>query len=220
MKDFRTLSDIRSISDKLKSICTVIWLFLSYVKALVCFHCKKRGMQQKTCTCTRFFFNFQMQAALYVTFPTCLDFLIKFVHIIISGISDILEAYLTVKQSVSSDKQVGLPHTSVQEKANVITNHFRAGQTSAVEKIQDALHYLTYVVLSTSMPTVWYSWTMDNFSNSVGFAHQDWIYLTALTLSQLWIIYICKVLFWCHLNIIVAYVVLCQHLIFLIFVYN
>ncbi|XP_009394282.3 uncharacterized protein LOC103979791 [Musa acuminata AAA Group] len=72
----------------------------------------------------------------------------------ITGISDILEAYLTVKQSVSSDKQVGLPHTSVQEKANVITNHFRAGQTSAVEKIQDALHYLTYVVLSTSMPTV------------------------------------------------------------------
>lgn len=95
-----------------------------------------------------------MQAALYVTFPTRLDFLIKIVHIIISGISDILEAYLTVKQSVSSDKQVGLPHTSVQEKANVITNHFRAGQTSAVEKIQDALHYLTYVVLSTSMPTV------------------------------------------------------------------
>ncbi|RWW81236.1 hypothetical protein BHE74_00010393 [Ensete ventricosum] len=72
----------------------------------------------------------------------------------ITGISDVIEAYLTVIQSLSSDKQVGLPHTSVQEKANVITNHFRAGQISAVEKIQDGVHYLTYVVLSTSMPTV------------------------------------------------------------------
>ncbi|URD73141.1 hypothetical protein MUK42_25860 [Musa troglodytarum] len=75
----------------------------------------------------------------------------------ITGISDIIEAHLTVIQGVSSDKQVGLPHTSVQEKANVITNHFRAGQTSAAEKIQDALHYLTYVMTGSSMAFITYS---------------------------------------------------------------
>ncbi|CAL9072838.1 unnamed protein product [Musa acuminata var. zebrina] len=71
----------------------------------------------------------------------------------ITGTSEIVEAYLTAMLSVSSDKQE-LPQSTVQEKANDITNHLRAGGATAAEKIQDALRYLAYVVLFTSMPTV------------------------------------------------------------------
>ncbi|OAY68076.1 hypothetical protein ACMD2_14701 [Ananas comosus] len=72
-----------------------------------------------------------------------------------TGISDIIEAYLAAIQSASSDKQDGLPRQkSIQEKANAISYHLRADQTSALGKIQDALQYLAYVVLSTSMPSV------------------------------------------------------------------
>ncbi|XP_042413143.1 uncharacterized protein LOC122002139 [Zingiber officinale] len=71
----------------------------------------------------------------------------------ITGISDILEAYLAAIQSVSSEKP-GLVQSSMQEKAKAITNHLRDDKTSAAEKVQDALHYLSYVVLSTSMPIV------------------------------------------------------------------
>ncbi|RRT83751.1 hypothetical protein B296_00000753 [Ensete ventricosum] len=139
------LETIHSECIHLKPMCAVFWLFLSYEERhLFVSIVKKKG------NATKDLHMYQI----YFTFPTRLDFLIKIVHIIISGISDVIEAYLTVIQRLTSDKQVGLPHTSVQEKANVITNHFRAGQTSAVEKIQDGVHYLTYVVLSTSMPTV------------------------------------------------------------------
>ncbi|XP_065003947.1 uncharacterized protein LOC135636240 [Musa acuminata AAA Group] len=72
----------------------------------------------------------------------------------ITGTSDIVEAFLATIQSVSSDKQDGVPRSVVQEKANAITDHLRADGTSAVEKIQDAVQFLAYVLLSTSMPTV------------------------------------------------------------------
>ncbi|WOK92231.1 hypothetical protein Cni_G00922 [Canna indica] len=72
----------------------------------------------------------------------------------VTGISDIIEAYLAAIQSAANEKKEGLRESSVQEKANVITNHLQSDRTNAVEKIQDALHYLSYVVLSTSMPTV------------------------------------------------------------------
>lgn len=86
-------------------------------------------------------------------FLICMKFLITLMGIIFLGTSEIVEAYLTAMLSVSSDKQE-LPQSTVQEKANDITNHLRAGGATAAEKIQDALRYLAYVVLFTSMPTV------------------------------------------------------------------
>ncbi|XP_038983699.1 LOW QUALITY PROTEIN: uncharacterized protein LOC103697559 [Phoenix dactylifera] len=72
-----------------------------------------------------------------------------------TGISDIVEAYLAAIQSVSSDTHGSLPQQNkIQEKANAISEHLHADRMSALDKIQDALQYLAYVVLSTSMPTV------------------------------------------------------------------
>ncbi|KAJ1697182.1 hypothetical protein LUZ63_005694 [Rhynchospora breviuscula] len=62
----------------------------------------------------------------------------------ITGISDIIEAYIANQ----------LPEQkAVQTKANEISNQLRSDQTDAIGKIQDALHHLTFVVLSTSMST-------------------------------------------------------------------
>lgn len=70
-----------------------------------------------------------------------------------TGISDIIEAYLAAMKGVSADAG-GLPEqTSIQQKANAITNHLRTDRGTAIEKIQDGVQYLAFVVLSPSMPT-------------------------------------------------------------------
>lgn len=72
-----------------------------------------------------------------------------------TGISDVAEAYAAVIQNALADKQGGdVPHQSVQEKAKYISSHLKSDQTSAVSKLQDALQYLAYVVVCTSMPSV------------------------------------------------------------------
>ncbi|KAG8368309.1 hypothetical protein BUALT_Bualt15G0032200 [Buddleja alternifolia] len=70
----------------------------------------------------------------------------------ITGISDVAEAYLAAIKSAASDSQEVVPQKSVQEKASAFTEHLRADHSTAVGKVQDGLQYLTYVVLSTSMP--------------------------------------------------------------------
>ncbi|XP_065856326.1 uncharacterized protein [Euphorbia lathyris] len=71
----------------------------------------------------------------------------------ITGISDVAEAYVVAMKSASSaDSHDDLPKTSIQEKANALSELFRSDQTSAVSKIRDGLQCLTYVVISTSIP--------------------------------------------------------------------
>ncbi|KAF4366873.1 hypothetical protein F8388_013938 [Cannabis sativa] len=70
----------------------------------------------------------------------------------ITGISDVADAYVEAMKGVSAESHEALPPTSLQEKANACTEHLRADRTTAVGKIQDGLQYLTYVVVSTSMP--------------------------------------------------------------------
>uniref|UniRef100_A0A5B6YY55 DUF7798 domain-containing protein n=1 Tax=Davidia involucrata TaxID=16924 RepID=A0A5B6YY55_DAVIN len=70
----------------------------------------------------------------------------------ITGISDVAEAYLAAIKGATADSHEVLPQKSIQEKANTFSDNLRADQTTAVGKIQDGLHYLSYVVLSTSMP--------------------------------------------------------------------
>ncbi|KAG0495212.1 hypothetical protein HPP92_006206 [Vanilla planifolia] len=67
----------------------------------------------------------------------------------LTGVSDIIEAYQASIRSASSDALQ--QHNSVQEKANIISNLLKADRTTAMEKIQDALQFLPYVVLSTSL---------------------------------------------------------------------
>ena len=69
-----------------------------------------------------------------------------------SGISDVAEAYLAAIKSATADSHEALPQASIQAKSNSFSEHLRGDQTTAVSKIQDGLQYLSYVVLSTSMP--------------------------------------------------------------------
>ncbi|KAL2477216.1 hypothetical protein Fot_46230 [Forsythia ovata] len=69
----------------------------------------------------------------------------------ITGISDVAEAYSAAFKSATADSQVN-PPKSIQEKANTFSEQLRADHTAAVGKIQDGLQYLSYVVLSTSIP--------------------------------------------------------------------
>ncbi|KAE8008427.1 hypothetical protein FH972_004941 [Carpinus fangiana] len=71
----------------------------------------------------------------------------------ITGISDVAEAYLAATKGASAESHEVLPQTSVQEKASALSEHLRADQTTAMCKIQDGIQYLSYVVLSTSMPS-------------------------------------------------------------------
>ncbi|WVZ60490.1 hypothetical protein U9M48_010504 [Paspalum notatum var. saurae] len=72
-----------------------------------------------------------------------------------TGISDVAEAYAAAIQNALADKQDDPPNQkSMQEKAKSISIHLNSDQTSAVSKLQDALQYLAYVVVCTSMPSV------------------------------------------------------------------
>ncbi|MQL75913.1 hypothetical protein Taro_008292 [Colocasia esculenta] len=72
----------------------------------------------------------------------------------ITGISDVIEAYTTAIQGAPADDHGSSAQpTKVQDKVKTISSHIRAGQSHALDKIQDALQYLAYVVLSTSMPS-------------------------------------------------------------------
>ncbi|KAF8410587.1 hypothetical protein HHK36_003119 [Tetracentron sinense] len=70
----------------------------------------------------------------------------------ITGISDVAESYQAAIKGATADAHEGLPQTSIQEKANAILDHLRADQSTAMDKLQDGLQYLSFVVLSTSMP--------------------------------------------------------------------
>ncbi|XP_047085970.1 uncharacterized protein LOC124697421 [Lolium rigidum] len=70
-----------------------------------------------------------------------------------TGISDVAEAYAAAIQNALTDKQGDVPHQSVQEKAKYISSHLKSDQTCAVSKLHDALQYLAYVVVCTSMPS-------------------------------------------------------------------
>ncbi|XP_021287285.1 uncharacterized protein LOC110418786 [Herrania umbratica] len=70
----------------------------------------------------------------------------------ITGISDVAEAYLAAIKSATVDSHEALPQASIQEKANAFSEHLHGDQTTAASKIKDGLQYLTYVVLSTTMP--------------------------------------------------------------------
>ncbi|XP_042498549.1 uncharacterized protein LOC122076946 [Macadamia integrifolia] len=71
----------------------------------------------------------------------------------ITGVSDVIGAYLVAIKGASGDAHEGTQQTTIQEKANAISNHLHADQTMAFGKIQDGLHYLAFVILSISVPT-------------------------------------------------------------------
>ncbi|KAK6143508.1 hypothetical protein DH2020_023856 [Rehmannia glutinosa] len=70
----------------------------------------------------------------------------------ITGISDVAEAYVAAIKSAGIDSQEILAQKSVQEKASAFSERLRADHSTAVGKMHDGLQYLTYVVLSNSVP--------------------------------------------------------------------
>ncbi|XP_010489182.1 PREDICTED: uncharacterized protein LOC104747403 [Camelina sativa] len=74
----------------------------------------------------------------------------------ITGISDVSETYSAAIKGVTAaaDSQDELLKTStMQEKASTFNDSLRSDQTTAITKIQEGLQYLSYVVISTSMPS-------------------------------------------------------------------
>ncbi|KAK3005194.1 hypothetical protein RJ639_016436 [Escallonia herrerae] len=70
----------------------------------------------------------------------------------ITGISDVAEAYAAAIKGASADSLEVLPQKPIQEKADAYSENLGVNRITAVGKIQDGLQYLSYVVLSTSMP--------------------------------------------------------------------
>ncbi|KAK9048316.1 hypothetical protein SSX86_032723 [Deinandra increscens subsp. villosa] len=72
----------------------------------------------------------------------------------VTGISDVAEAYAAAIKSASADSPEIVPEKSIRDKVNSFSEDLRVNRTTAVGKIQDGLHFLAYVILSTSLPTV------------------------------------------------------------------
>lgn len=62
------------------------------------------------------------------------------------------EAYLVAIKGATAESPEVLPDSSVQEKANAFSKNISADRITAVGKIQDGLQYLSFLVVSTSMP--------------------------------------------------------------------
>ncbi|CAE5983737.1 unnamed protein product [Arabidopsis arenosa] len=73
----------------------------------------------------------------------------------ITGISDVSDTYsAAIKGVAAADSKDDLLKTStMQEKASTFNDSLRSDQTTAITKIQEGLQYLSYVVISTSMPS-------------------------------------------------------------------
>ena len=63
------------------------------------------------------------------------------------------EVYLAAIKGAGSDSPELHPKNLIQEKANLFSENLRANYSTALGKVQDGLQYLSYLVLSTSIPT-------------------------------------------------------------------
>ncbi|XP_047975094.1 uncharacterized protein LOC125217613 isoform X1 [Salvia hispanica] len=68
----------------------------------------------------------------------------------ITGISEVTESYSAAMKSAAESQ--GLPEKSIEEKACLFTENLRTDHSTAVGKMQDGLQYLTYLVITTSIP--------------------------------------------------------------------
>lgn len=69
------------------------------------------------------------------------------------GISDVIEAYLAAVKGSTADSPEASHRASIQEKAKAFSEHLQSDGNTAVGKIQDGLQYLSYLVISSSMPS-------------------------------------------------------------------
>ena len=55
-------------------------------------------------------------------------------------------------RNASSAESQGLPQKSIEEKAILFTENLRTDHSTGLSKMQEGLEYLSYLVISTSMP--------------------------------------------------------------------
>lgn len=72
----------------------------------------------------------------------------------ITGISEVAEACSAAIKAATADSVVFLQEKPIDDKTHEFSENLRADQNTAVGKIQDGLQYLSYLVISTSMPAV------------------------------------------------------------------
>lgn len=71
----------------------------------------------------------------------------------ITGISEVAEACSAAIKAATTDSAVFLQEKPIEDKTREFSENLRVDQTTAVGKIQDGLQYLSYLVISTSMPS-------------------------------------------------------------------
>lgn len=71
----------------------------------------------------------------------------------ITGISEVAEACSEAIKAATTDSAVFLQEKPIEDKTHEFSETLRVDQTTAVGKIQDGLQYLSYLVISTSMPS-------------------------------------------------------------------
>ncbi|KAJ9537807.1 hypothetical protein OSB04_030540 [Centaurea solstitialis] len=73
----------------------------------------------------------------------------------VTGISDVAEAYAAAIKSATADspEAVVIPEKSILDKVKSFSEDLRVNRTTAVDKIQEGLRFLAYVILSTSVPS-------------------------------------------------------------------
>lgn len=71
----------------------------------------------------------------------------------ITGISEVAEACSAAIKAATTDSAVFLQEKPIEDKTHEFSENLRVDQTTAVGKIQDGLQYLSYLVISTSMPS-------------------------------------------------------------------
>ncbi|KAK1417475.1 hypothetical protein QVD17_26603 [Tagetes erecta] len=72
----------------------------------------------------------------------------------VTGISDVAEAYAAAIKSATAASPEIVPEKSILDKVNSFSEDLHVNRTTAAGKIQDGLHFLAYLILSTSMPAV------------------------------------------------------------------
>lgn len=82
-------------------------------------------------------------------------YLIVWAYYFDPGIFDVAEAYTAAINGATADSHENFQQSSIQDKVNAFSELLRTDRTTAVSKIQDGLQYLSYVVISTSMPAAW-----------------------------------------------------------------
>uniref|UniRef100_A0A7N0T0M5 DUF7798 domain-containing protein n=1 Tax=Kalanchoe fedtschenkoi TaxID=63787 RepID=A0A7N0T0M5_KALFE len=71
----------------------------------------------------------------------------------VTGILDVAEAFQAAVKNATNESHDAPPKKSIDERASAFSEHLKSNQITAVEKIIEGLQYLSYVVLSTSVPS-------------------------------------------------------------------